>query len=234
MTTVYLIRHGQASFGKDNYDELSELGQIQATRLGQVLSQRLVAFDAVALGSMWRHEQTATHCLAEFGTSFSDAGAQVDTGWNEYDHQEILRVYRPEFRNATQMMTFVRQQENPKAFFEREFNAAMNRWIMGEHDSDYSESWGDFNRRVHLAMDKVLSHNQQAKSIAVFTSGGPISLISQALLGVTAEQIMRMNWTLMNCGVTKVVTTGSRKFIASLNEHTHFEGPNNKHLITYT
>ena len=43
-----------------------------------------------------------------------------------------------------------------------------------------------------------------------------------------------MNWTLMNCGVTKLVSTGSRLFVASLNEHTHFDGADNKHFITYT
>ena len=234
MTTIYLIRHGQASFGKDNYDELSELGVVQAARLGAVLSQRLTQFDAVALGSMWRHEQTASGCLAEFGLGYQDCDPQVDAGWNEYDHQEILRVYRPEFKNAATMMAFVREQKNPKAFFEQEFNAAINRWIGGHHNADYSETWGEFQRRVQGALERVIADNASASSIAVFTSGGPISLVSQSLLGVPAEHIMRMNWTLMNCGVTKVVTTRSRKFIASLNEHTHFEGKEYKHLITYT
>ncbi len=234
MAIVYLVRHGQASFGKDNYDQLSDLGQQQAKHLGQHLSRRLPMFDAVTLGSMLRHQQTATHCLEGFDVDFAGCGAQVDAGWNEYDHQEILRVYRPEFENAASMMAFVRQQENPKAFFESEFNAAINRWIEGQHDADYSETWRDFRQRVHSAFDAVLENNERAKSIAVFTSGGPISLTTQALLGVPAEQIMRMNWTLMNCGVSKIVTTGSRRFVASLNEHTHFEGLENKHLITYT
>ncbi len=39
MTTIYLIRHGQASFGKSNYDELSENGEAQATLLGQYFKQ---------------------------------------------------------------------------------------------------------------------------------------------------------------------------------------------------
>lgn len=234
MAVVYLIRHGQASFGQDNYDQLSELGQQQATHLGEVLSRRLPRFDAVALGSMKRHRQTATNCLAAFGLNYEDAQPQVNSAWNEYDHQEILRVYRPEFASAAQMTEFIRQQNNPKAFFEAEFNAAIDRWIAGENDADYSESWQDFQRRVHAALDTLLADNAAAKNIAVFTSGGPISLTAQALLGVSAEQIMRMNWTLMNCGVSKIVTTGSRRFVASLNEHTHFEGVQYKHLITYT
>lgn len=234
MAIIYLIRHGQASFGKDNYDQLSDLGHTQAIHLGQALSKRLSGFDVISLGSLARHEQTATNCLNAFEVDYKAASPQVDSGFNEYNHQEILGVYRPEYSSARSMMVFIHQQDNPKEFFEFEFNAAMDRWISGDHDDDYSESWQDFNNRVHGALDSVVERNKGAKSIAVFTSGGPISLISQALLGVEAHKIMHMNWTLMNCGITKVVTTGSRRFLASLNEHTHFEGTENKHLITYT
>lgn len=234
MTSIYLIRHGQASFGQENYDQLSDLGMQQAARLGSQLSQRLAMFDVINLGSMWRHEQTASHCLAEFGVDFCNSGAQVNAGWNEYNHQEILKVHRPEFATVASMTQFVKQQTNPRAFFEQEFNAAIDRWISGVHDQDYSESWHSFNQRVHAALEQVLSDHPNAKSIAVFTSGGPISLISQALLGVPAYKIMQMNWTLLNCGVTKIVSTGERRFLSSLNEHTHFEGTENKHLITYT
>lgn len=234
MAIIYLIRHGQASFGQDNYDRLSDLGHTQATRLGEVLSRRLDKFDAISLGSMYRHEETATNFLKAYDAGYAESNPQVNPGFNEYNHQEIMRVYRPEYSTARDMMVFIHQQDDPKAFFEQEFNAAMNRWISGKFDDQYSESWQDFNNRVHGALDSVIENNKASKSIAVFTSGGPISLISQSLLGVDAHRIMHMNWTLMNCGVTKVVTTGSRRFLASLNEHTHFEGADNKHLITYT
>ena len=32
MGTLYLVRHGQASFGSDHYDQLSELGRRQPPR----------------------------------------------------------------------------------------------------------------------------------------------------------------------------------------------------------
>jgi broad specificity phosphatase PhoE len=37
MGTLYLVRHGQASFGADDYDQLSELGRRQSVRLGEYL-----------------------------------------------------------------------------------------------------------------------------------------------------------------------------------------------------
>jgi len=234
MTSIYLIRHGQASFGEENYDQLSELGKKQATRLGQVLSQRLSDFDAICLGTMYRHQQTAERCLTEFGHNLDTLEPRFDAGWNEYDHRNILAQFRPEFATAASMTAYIREQPNPKKAFEKDFNDAINRWIAGNNDDDYVESWRDFTGRVHKALDSLLSEHAEAKNIAVFTSGGPISLVSQHLLGVEQEKIMHMNWTLMNCGITKLVSTRSRLLISSLNEHTHFEGPDNKHFITYT
>ena len=64
MPAVTLIRHGQASFGKANYDQLSELGYLQAHRLGISLKERDEPVDVVYVGAMQRHLQTAETCLA--------------------------------------------------------------------------------------------------------------------------------------------------------------------------
>ncbi len=234
MATIYLIRHGQASFGQENYDELSDLGRQQATRLGIILGQRLPRFDAVCLGTMTRHKQTAANCLQGFDQDFDGVGPIFDDGWNEYDHQDILRQYRPEFATSKSMMAYIRKQTDPKKAFEDDFNGAINRWMAGQDDQDYVESWSEFTGRVHQAFKNTIEKSSDKKNIAVFTSGGPISLVSQHLLGVPKERLMQMNWTLLNCGVTKVVTTGSRSFVASLNEHTHFEGAENKRFISYS
>ena len=47
MGTLYLVRHGQASFGAEDYDQLSELGRRQSVRLGQYLRDKGLGFDAV-------------------------------------------------------------------------------------------------------------------------------------------------------------------------------------------
>jgi broad specificity phosphatase PhoE len=234
MSTIYLIRHGQASFGQENYDQLSELGEAQAGRLGQELAKRLAVFDAVVLGTMKRHQQTAENCVAGFGQSLGNLSPTYLSGWNEYDHQDILAQFSSEFATAEGMTAFIARQENPKQVFETAFNDAINRWISGKHDADYVESWSAYSGRIHSALRSTIELGETHKNIAVFTSGGPISLVSQHLLGVPAENIMQMNWTLMNCAVTKIVATSSRVFVASLNEHTHFEGSENKRFITYS
>lgn len=232
MSTLYLIRHGQASFGQENYDQLSELGHAQAQRAGRALSQRIPQFDAVVLGTMHRHRQTAEAFFEEYGHSLDTLNPGFDAGWNEYDHQDILAQLRPELATAASTQQYVAAQPNPKQAFEQIFNDAIDRWIRGEHDEDYIESWAVYHQRVTAALKNIIKQHAQVKNIAVFTSGGPISLVAQSLLGVPAERIMQLNWTLVNCGITKLVATGSRTFVASLNEHAHFEGED-KSFITY-
>lgn len=232
MTTLYLIRHGQASFGQENYDQLSDLGKAQAQQLGAELAKRLPAFDLVCLGSMIRHRQTAALCLAAMGHKFDLQNAQLDAAWNEYDHQNILAQQNPQLQTAAATDNYIRQQPNPAEAFESLFHAAIKRWISGKHQTGYTELWVDYKARINAAFDDVCRGNEQAKNIAIFTSGGPISVISQALLRVPETNLMHMNWTLVNCGVTKIVATKSRRFVASLNEHVHFEGEQQS-LITY-
>ena len=47
MGTLYLVRHGQASFGADDYDQLSELGHKQSVRLGEYFAHKGIHFDGL-------------------------------------------------------------------------------------------------------------------------------------------------------------------------------------------
>ncbi|HEX5739103.1 MAG TPA: phosphoglycerate mutase family protein, partial [Hydrogenophaga sp.] len=58
MGTLYLVRHGQASFGAEDYDQLSERGRQQSVQLGRYWAARGLVFDAVITGTLRRHEQT--------------------------------------------------------------------------------------------------------------------------------------------------------------------------------
>jgi broad specificity phosphatase PhoE len=230
--TIYLVRHGQASFGQENYDQLSQLGKQQASHLGVNWKARLSGFDAVALGSMHRHRQTAELCLAEMGQNLDSLDADIDIGWNEYDHQNILAQLRPELTTAASAEAFIAQQENPKQALAKMFSDGVSRWVDGQNDDDYLESWSQFKLRIHNALKQLIEQYGDKKHIAVFTSGGPISLISQHLLGVPEKNLMQMNWTLVNCGVTKLVATDSGLFVSTLSQHVHFEGAH-KSMITY-
>ncbi len=54
MGQIYLVRHGQASFGSADYDQLSTLGAEQAQMLGGSLDDSYTGFDRVGPGSVTR------------------------------------------------------------------------------------------------------------------------------------------------------------------------------------
>jgi broad specificity phosphatase PhoE len=230
MTSIYLIRHGQASFGKAEYDCLSELGEQQAMHLGASFNTRLKGFDKVVRGGMQRHQQTADGCLSAMGQKHMEP--QVDAAWNEYDHQDILSQFDSELATPQGVKTYMSRQDNPHKALKQVIGQAFNRWIGSQHNDDYFESWPAYQARIKTALANLVSDLDGQKRIAVFSSGGPIALLSQAILGVPAENLMTLNWTLVNCGITKLISTRKGAILSSLNEHSAFEGEN-KHLLTY-
>src|SRR5438067_5664441 len=87
MGAIYLIRHGQASYGAANYDQLSANGVEQGAVIGAELLRRKISFAAARSGTMSRQAKTAEPVLDWLGEG---ALAKEDPRWNEYDHLGIL------------------------------------------------------------------------------------------------------------------------------------------------
>lgn len=229
MGAIYLIRHGQASFGKRNYDALSETGMKQATVLGESLRTRIPQVDYVATGSLKRHKQTAKACLVAMKKR-PDILEVPD--WDEYDHQEIIRRYNPLYKSHALMMADLARSLKPRKAFQSMFAKAIDRWMSGMHDDEYSESWTEFEKRRVQALKNLVSSLGPSKTAMVFTSGGPITAVCQDLMNIPRTNIFELNWTLANCGVTKVIYSSRGIYLSSLNEHSAFEG-RHAQLITY-
>lgn len=229
MGAIYLIRHGQASFGTGDYDKLSDVGHVQARVLGESLKTRVPQVDHVYCGGMRRHRETAQACLTAMG---QNAQWQDDAGWAEYDHVAILAAYQPRWADQVLMKTEVAATPNPRAYFQEAFAAAIARWMGSEHDADYPETWLAFGNRVKEALHRLRTAMGKSETALVFTSGGPITAVSHQFLGIPMEHAFRLNWTLANCGITKLVYSDRGLYVSSINEHSCFEGPHSK-LITY-
>lgn len=86
MGAIYLVRHGQASFGAADYDALSPRGFEQSTVVGAELLRRNVSFSQARSGTLARQRDTAATALRVLGT---DVPVAEDPRWNEYDHVDI-------------------------------------------------------------------------------------------------------------------------------------------------
>lgn len=233
MTKIYLVRHGQASFSKDNYDKLSDLGVTQACLLNEYLAAKNIQPDVIITGSMLRHKETAEYSLKYLHAN--ESLQQIDANWDEYDHQNILGVFDPTLSTPQKTCAYLASQAEPMVAFQQLFITAITQWTQSTQTDEYSESWQQFTQRVLSALNR-LAVTYPNKTVVVYTSGGPISLVASYLLGLPLEQFIHINWSLVNGGVTKVISRGKNKqfTLSTLNEHHIFEQQNNKKLITYT
>src|SRR5882757_1587950 len=126
MAVIYLIRHAQASFGARDYDKLSEQGERQAVVLGKALAARGVRPDLVVTGSMSRHLRTAQLALEAAGL---DDRAEVDPGFDEFDHEQVIFAHKPAYRRRTVMLADLARTGNPQRAFQEMFGAATERWM---------------------------------------------------------------------------------------------------------
>jgi broad specificity phosphatase PhoE len=215
MTAVYLIRHGQGSFGGADYDVLSPVGKQQAVVLGAELRRREVAVHAVWSGTLRRQLATATDCLAEAGI---DVPVTEDARWNEYDHLGLVPSGQP--------------PPEESGNFQRLLDTAIEEWISGGHAAGTSGTWLEFSGGVDAALREVLAGLPKGKVALVFTSAGVISAICAALLSMPTAGFLALNRTMPNAGITKLVSGRSGVSLVSVSEHGHFEGPH-RGLLTY-
>ncbi|MFS1702391.1 histidine phosphatase family protein [Alteromonas sp. AMM-1] len=231
MSCVYLLRHGQASFEADDYDALSALGEQQARRTGEDWLRRGIAFDQIVCGGMQRHGQT----LSALQQGFSKAlpNAPINPDWNEIDHHSVLGGFDTRLATAASMRKYLMAQPHPEKAFLTVFTQAVTRWQSGQYDADYTESWSAFKGRVISALDTTFAGLEKGQQALVVTSGGPIALVVASLMQLPETNWFNLNWTLVNTGITKILRTGGRLMVSSVNEHQHLDTPSSGSLITY-
>lgn len=226
MATIYLIRHGQASWGKADYDQLSALGAEQSEILGRYW-QKMSPVDFCYSGALLRHTQTSESFFNGLGKTLS---VTSHAGFNEFDHVNVLKCYRSEWQEQSALNHYLKQQADPKDAFKIEFINALTRWISGDFD-DYNESFIAFKQRCVKALKDVMIQAQlqqeaypdnSIKDIYVFTSGGVIAAICADIMQLNDKNMMKLNSRLVNSSVTKLVFN-DKLSVDSINNYSHLE-----------
>lgn len=225
MPSLLLVRHGQASFGGDDYDLLSDLGREQAGVVHRELRRRRIEPAALASGTMRRQLETAAPWAAD------GREPRVDEGWNEYDAAVVLSaagevgvsLERPEGSEA------VAKNGSPSpAEFQKLLDGALGAWVADREPVD-GERWPEFRARVVAAAQAVIADLPRGGVGVVSTSGGPIAALCLEYLGLPDSTFVSINRILVNGGITKLIAGGSGVNVVSFNEHAHLEPG----LVTY-
>ncbi|WP_323751232.1 histidine phosphatase family protein [Marinobacter sp.] len=228
MATIYLVRHGQASFGKENYDQLSTRGWEQGKVLGRWLADK-VEPGAIFGGDLQRHRETVEALTTGYGAALPDM--QVLEGLNEFDHVEVVERLHPEWADKQAMARDLASFPKPALAFQTAFEKAVKRWVSGEYDGEYAETWHGFKQRVNQALDQLVEM-ADGTDVIVSTSGGPIAVIAQYLLELSDQKALEMNNVIANTSVSRILYSGSRRSLAVFNNYSHLEAENPA-LVTY-
>ena len=238
MTEIVLIRHGQASYGKANYDKLSDLGEQQSRWLGDYLAINQIDFSDIWRGDMVRHQETAAGILQGINQSASDTSTlqssniavddiAVHPGLNEFDFQAVADAFIGLHPDA-------KPEENaPRSEFYRLLKKSMLAWSSGKLDgSALPESWQDFQTRV---MDTIhAAVNSGRKRVILSTSGGAIAMAVSQVLGTDAATMVNLNLQIRNTSITQIFANKRGMHLHQFNGIPHLESPERRESISYS
>lgn len=217
MAELILVRHGQASFGADDYDKLSELGHRQSRWLGEHFAERGITFDHVVRGTLRRHAETHAAICEGMGAHGMCA---EDAGFNEYDSHSLLSAHggKPD-------------GDDRRAHF-RLLREVLYAWTDGTLAGDAHEKFAAFHARVNAALAAL--HASKAKRILVVTSGGPISTIVAGVLKAPPSMVVDLNLQTRNAGYSELRSSAKGWSLVSFNNIPHLDRPDRLDAVTYS
>ena len=229
MGQLILVRHGQASFGAEDYDQLSDLGKRQGQRLGEYwrdASQSpersdILNFDAVLMGSLKRHRQT-WEAIAE-GANLQMT-PEIWPGLNEYDSHALIETVHP---------TPLAKPDTPEMYKHhfRLLRTALQKWMAGETQPKGMPSFAAFSGGIQAVLHHVKEKHQGR--VLIVSSGGPIATAVSHVLAAPSETAIELNLRIRNTAVTEFSFTPKRHTLLSYNNLPHLDSHAHQSWITY-
>jgi broad specificity phosphatase PhoE len=221
MGTLYLVRHGQASFGADDYDVLSPMGHQQSARLGDYFKFKGITFDAALTGTLNRQIQTYAGICAGMGT---EPAAMPWPGLNEYDSHAVIEAIHPHP---------LEKPTSPEMYRDhfRLLKDGLAQWMAGVVSPKGMPSYPDFVLGVTSALDHVRKNCNG--NVLLVSSGGPIATAVGHVLGTSPETTIELNLRIRNCSVTEFAFTPKRHMLVTYNTLPHLDAPEHASWITY-
>jgi len=221
MGHLYLVRHGQASLGAADYDQLSPLGAQQSQRLGEHWRAQGLRFDAVITGALKRHAQTLAGIQHSMGTQHE---ALIWPSLNEYDAEAVIRAIQPgELVKPT-------TSDGYKHHF-RLLRDGLAQWMAGVVTPQGMPSYTEFVQGVTGALERI--RQQHTGHVLLVSSGGPIATAVAQVLRASPETSIELNMRLRNSAVSEFSFSPKRHSLVGFNSVAHLETPDHKDWVTF-
>lgn len=215
MASIYLVRHGQASFGADDYDKLSPLGCRQAQVLGEYFRDGGIHFDAAYSGDLLRQRETAELVLASQPDRVSHI---IDPRFNEIQNDEQLHHLLPEvIARQPEVQGYVDQLGSSKSY-QKVIEVVFNYWVSEQCRNTEVQSWREYAGNVGAALRAVIEAQGSGKTVAIFTSGGTVATLVGQVLGLGGESTYQFYEPVFNCSVSQLFYSGDKVSLSYFND----------------
>ena len=232
MALLFLVRHGQASFGTADYDRLSELGRQQSRWLGEYFGERGVRFKRVVAGTLKRQQDTASEILAGMqaraaGAAAGDPGVPIEThaGLDEYNGEALYRVH-------TGGRDVLEHQHSDYRDYWRTLKAAMHAWAAGTLTGT-PETWSEFGARTRAALTYACAGAARDDAVLVVSSGGAISRAVIDIINAPGATAIEFNLQFRNTGVCELIVGSDATRLLSFNTLPHLDRADRRESITF-
>lgn len=236
MSLLFLVRHGQASFHADDYDQLSSRGVEQARQLGLYWAGLKLRFDHVYLGPRRRHRQTLDAVAAvyrERGLSWPEPIELPEL--DEHCGQDVLTRSLPDLVQRDPIIREMRAKlrkdsETVQRDYLRLFQKVTRLWVRRELHLPELEAWHEFRERVQRGLAKITESAGSKQCVAAFSSAGPVAAAMGSALNLDDEKTLELSWVARNAAYTEFLFSRGRFSLVTFNALPHLSDP---HLQTF-
>lgn len=227
VSTLYLVRHGQAAFGETDYDRLTSIGTEQCAQLARHWAALERAAPLVFAGTLQRQRESAEAFATTLGEILGHTPTiTVIEGLEEYDHVTLLQSYAVRTHGHADLAALNGNRKAFHKFIER----ALQCWARGELP-DF-EPFSEFRDRCVDALDRLMLQVGRGRTAVVFGSAGSLAAAIQPIIGLGDRDLLRLKLNFHNTGITKVLFNDEAAVIESVNAIPHLEQPGLSHLVS--
>jgi broad specificity phosphatase PhoE len=231
VSVIYLIRHGQASFGTDNYDQLSAVGREQSAILGNYFAALGEPIDRIYTGTLARQRVTA-QLIAEALAPHSPP-LTVAPAFDEYDSESILNAFASSLTPAQREQSGWPALHSDRRRFQFFLERAARAWVDGQTEAEGILPWRSFHSRIVGAIESIMRTEGRSKTLLISTSGGVIGTIVAHVLGCASHLGIELNWAVHNASITRLIYSADKVSLSMFNALPHLDQEGRRQLITY-
>ncbi len=199
---LILVRHGQASLGAGDYDQLSPLGYRQIELLRSRIDLELGESWTGLHGTHRRHHQSMEGLVR--GQSVT-----VDDGLNEYRVSSLVEAALADGSRLNIPPLDSTMLAEPKKYlpeFMAWFPAVLAAWQEGRLEDEFNGPWSRFHDRVRKSAEKLSAAVNAGQRMLVVSSAGTISTLLAELAGRDLAWQRTANLSLYNCAVCRLAS----------------------------